>query len=208
MGTFLRVATFVALVLAAQVSSADQIAVGDLIRFQDTTGTLGGGAFLVDNTSNGEGVDFSTFCIQMTQYANFSDVFRVGGITDFADDLGGNDPISTATQWIFSTFRAGLLGEYSANEIQSAIWQLEDEWVGPVGQSDALIALAQSHVTSGWVNDGVGVITLFDMDGNRAQDQLVQVPEPGTFALVGIGWVALAGRKRLSDRRGPLRSFA
>ena len=207
MGTLLRVATFVALVLAARVSSADQIAVGDLIRFQESTGTLGGGAFLVDNTSNGEGVDFLTFCIQITQYINYSDVFRVGGITDFADDLGGNDPMSTATQWIFSTFRAGLLGEYSANEIQSAIWQLEGEWPGPVGQSDALITLAQSAVTSGWVNDGVGVITLFDMNGNQAQDQLVQVPEPGTFALVGIGWVALAGRKRLSDRRGPLPSL-
>ena len=204
MRRFLQAATFVTLVLATRVSSADPIEVGDLLRFQTSTGTLGGGVFLIDNTANGVGFDFTTFCLQITQHVSYSEVFRVGGITDFADDLGGNDPISTATQWIFSSFRAGSLGAYSPDAIQAAIWTLEDEWTTEIGNSAALISLAQSQVAGGWVNDGVGVINLFYTDGRRAQDQLTQtlpqaVPEPGTLALFGIGVVVLAARKRLSD---------
>jgi len=207
MRTCLRVATIVALVFTARVSSADSIAVGDLIRLQGSTGTLGGGAFLIDNTANGVGFDFTTFCLQRTQYINYSEAFEVRGITNFADDLSGNDTLETATQWIFSSFRAGLLGAYNPDEIQAAIWKLEGEWTTTVANSGALITLAQSHVASGWVNDGVGVLNLFYADGRRAQDQLTQtVPEPGTLALVGIGWLVLAGRKRLSDWRGSLRS--
>jgi len=133
MRTLLPCTTFAAVMLVATVSSADPISVGDLIKFQSSTGTIGGGAFLVDNTANGTGVDFTTFCLQMTQHIDYSSLFRVGGITDFADDAGGNDPLSTATAWIFSSFRAGLLTGYSANEIQGAIWTLEDEWTSSAG---------------------------------------------------------------------------
>ena len=201
--------------LVATVSSADPISVGDLIKFQGSTGTLGGGAFLVDNTSNGAGVDFTTFCLQMTQHIDYSSLFRVGAITDFADDAAGNDPLSTATQWIFSSFRAGLLPSYSADEIQGAIWTLEGEWTGSAGNSAGLITLAQSHVASGWVNDGVGVLNLFYTDGRKAQDQLTYnqvaylppppsdpTPEPATLVLMGLGGLMVGARKRLR-RSGP-----
>jgi hypothetical protein len=214
MRTLLRCTTFSAVMLVATVSSADPISVGDLIKFQGSTGGLGGGAFLVDNTSNGAGVDFTTFCLQMTQHIDYSNLFRVGGITNFADDAAGNDPVSTATEWIFSTFRAGLLTGYSPDEIQGAIWTLEDEWTSNAGNSTALITLAENHVAAGWVNDGVGVLNLFYTDGRMAQDQLTftkvaylpppppePTPEPATLALVGLGGLVLGARKRLRRSR-------
>ena len=50
-----------------------------------------------------------------------------------------------------------------------------------IGDPDALIALAESNVNAGWVNDGVRVLNLFTLDGQKAQDQLTlsEVPEPG-----------------------------
>jgi len=215
MCALLRCITFAAVIFVATVSSADPISVGDLIKFQGSTGTLGGGAFLVDNTSNGPGVDFTTFCLQMTQHIDYSSLFRVGGITNFADDVGGNDPLSTATAWIFSSFRAGLLPGYSPDEIQGAIWTLEDEWTRNVGNSAALVTLAQSRVAAGWVNDGVGVLNLFYTDGRMAQDQLTYTkvaalpppppdptPEPGPLLLIGLAGVVVGALKRLR-RSGP-----
>lgn len=213
MRTLLLCITFAAVMLVPTVSSADAIAVGDLIKFQGSTGTLGGGAFFIDNTANGTGIDFMTFCLQMTEHVDYSSLFRVGGITNFADDAAGNDPLSTATEWIFSSYRNGQLTNYGADEIQGAIWTLENEWTSSAGNSAALIALAQNHVAAGWMNDGVGVLNLFYTDGRKAQDQLTYThvanlpppppdptPEPGTLALIGLGGLVLGSSTRL--RRG------
>lgn len=199
-------------VFVTGTAHADPIAVGDLIRFTGSAGTLGGGAFSVDNLSTGPGVDFLTFCLQMTQHIDYSQSFRVGGITNFADDAGGPDPISLETAWIFSSFRSGSLSSYGSNEIQAAIWVLEDEWTTDVGNSAALITLAHNQVNAGWVNNGVGVLNLFYTDGQQAQDQLTlnpptsqlppePVPEPGTLSLMGVAGAALAAARKKFRRR-------
>ena len=179
------------LLLGARQAYADPVAVGDVLHVLGSDGNIWGGAFDVDNTSNGPGVDFKTFCVQMFEDIDYDNLFVVGAISDFADDDGGPDPLSLETAWIFSSYRHGALSAFTSDEIQSAIWMLEGDWTlangiavfgaAIIGDPEALIALAESNVNAGWVNDGVRVINLFTLDGQKAQDQLTlsEVPEPG-----------------------------
>jgi hypothetical protein len=102
------------------------------------------------------------------------------------------------------------LSMFTSDEIQSAMWALEDDWTiaegmslfGPsvIGDPASLIALAEAAVDAGWTNDGVRVLSLFTLDGQKAQDQLTltlsEVPEPGTLLLVGSGAAAVVKRRR------------
>jgi PEP-CTERM motif len=196
------------LLLGARQAYADPVAVGDLLHVLGTDGNIWGGAFDVDNTSNGPDIDFKTFCVQLREDIDYDHLFVVGSITDFADDDGGPDPISLETAWIFSSYRHGALSMFTSDEIQSAIWALEDDWTiaegmslfGPsvIGDPGSLIALAEAAVDAGWTNDGVRVLNLFTLDGQKAQDQLTlsEIPEPGTLLLVGSGAAAVVKRRR------------
>ena len=197
------------LVLGARQAYADPVAVGDVLHVLGSDSNIWGGAFEVDNTSIGPGVDFKTFCVQLFQDIDYDNLFVVGAISDFADDDDGPDPISPETAWIFSSYRHGTLSAYTSNEIQAAIWMLEGDWTladgialfgaAIIGNPDALIALAESNVNAGWVNNSVHVLNLFTLDGQKAQDQLTlsEIPEPGTLLLVGGGVAALIRRRRV-----------
>ena len=183
---------------------------GDWVRFTGSSGTLGGGGFLIDDVTDPAVADFITFCLQVTQYVSYSGQFRVGSITDYADDLAGDDPISGQTAWIMSSFSRGQLAGFSVDDIQWSIWKFEGERNTHWGQSAALMALADAAILSGWSNDGVRVLNMFWANGNRAQDQLVYLPfnqriqedilptpEPSTWLLVGTGAAAVVfGRRR------------
>jgi hypothetical protein len=200
------------LVLAGRQAYADTVAVGDVLHLLGSDGNIWGGAFDVDNTSNGLGVDFKTFCVQLHEDVDYDNLFVVGAISDFSDDDGGPDPLSLETAWIFSSYRHGALSAFTSDEIQAAIWMLEGDWTladgiavfgaAVIGDPEALIALAEANVAAGWVNDGVRVINLFTLDGQKAQDQLTlaEVPEPGTLLLVGGGAAALFRRRRTAPR--------
>jgi hypothetical protein len=188
-------------------SFADSIHVGDTLKFVGSTGTLGGGVFSVDLLGNGPGIDLVTFCIQMTQHADYSNTFVVGGITDHADDLPADDPLSGETAWIYSSFRRGLLGGYSGDEIQAAIWYLEGDWLQNVGNSAGLRSIAEQAILAGWQNDGVKALNLFFQNGARAQDQLAYfpevetqsggaTPEPSSIVLIGSAILAVVRRRR------------
>jgi len=200
------------LLLGGRQAFADPVAVGDVLHVLGSDSNIWGGAFDVDNTSNGPGVDFQTFCVQMFEDIDYDNLFVVGAITDYADDDDGPDPISPETAWIFSSFRHGALSMFTPDEIQTAIWMLEGDWTladgiavfgaAIIGDPNALIHLAETNVAAGWVNDGVRVINLFTLDGQKAQDQLTlsEVPEPGTLLLVGGGVAAFIKRRRRKDQ--------
>jgi hypothetical protein len=201
-----RAVVCAAVLTCAQRVDANSVEVGDWIHFNGSLGSLGGGAFIIDDLTDPTVDDFLTFCVQYSQHINYSSNFRVGGITDYADDVAGNDPISGETAWIMSNYVRGLLSGYSSNDIQWAIWKLEGERSTHWGNSATLIAVAHAAVVDGWSNDGVQVLNLFWSNGQLAQDQLVYlptaaVPEPSTLLLVGGTLTALMVYRRRADSR-------
>jgi hypothetical protein len=222
----------VALIFTGALSTAayaDAIHVGDSIKFADGPGTTGGGEFLVTVSNGGTVLDsFITFCLQRTEYIDYSTTFRIGGINEYAmtdpvanggDSVKGFDYISPHTAYLYTHFRAGTLSGYdynssnrwvSANHLQNAIWWFEQE-ISTSQSSNPFVVLATNAVNSGaWSGIGnVRVINLFFPNGAEAQDQLALidppasavVPEPTTLALLGLGLGVGAWRRFRKGRR-------
>ena len=194
------------LVMTPAGAQAGVVTAGDYVKFGDRPGSPGGEFLLtVYDTPGGPAIDqFITFCLQMTEYMNFTDTFKVGGVTTATDDLPYGDPLDERTAYLYSNFRNGTLANYtlgnatSANLLQTAIWFFEGENVGD--QSGNIFVQAANkavNVDKSWSGLGnVRVLNLFYQDGRRAQDQLTTVPEPSTMVLLGSGVAALCVRRR------------
>jgi hypothetical protein len=197
-----RILALIAVLAAARPASATPVAVGDYLKFVSSDGGFGGGAFQIDNTSNGPGVDFVAFCLQELQHMNFTFLFLVESITDYADDASGPDPIDPETAWIFWSYLQNQLTDFSSTEIQVAIWVIEGEWTSHFGRSASIITLAEAAVDAGWTNPGVRSLNL-TYGTYRAQDQLVFIPapEPASLTLVGGALACAWARRKLRNRR-------
>lgn len=198
-------AALLLLILVPAAAQADSVAVGDYVKFGDRPGSPGGEFQLtVYDTPGGPAIDsFITFCLQMTEYMNYTDTFRVGGVSTATDDQPAGDPLDPRTAYLYTQFRNGSLAEYtvgdatSANLLQNAIWYFEGENVG--NQSGNIFVQAANTAVNNGTWSGLGnvkVLNLFFQDGRRAQDQLTMVPEPSTMVLLGSGVVALCLRRR------------
>jgi hypothetical protein len=189
--------------LAPGIATAAPIVAGDRVVLTDGPGNTGGGEF--NMFVNGSATSFITFCLQRTQFISFGTPFVVGSVTNYADDLPANDLISSQTAWLYTQVRNGLLVGYThtqaaANALQYAIWYFENEISLSNPDSNQFIKAANQAVANGFTGIGnVRVVNLFDLHGNRAQDQLImyggggsggEVPGPASLTLLGLGLAA------------------
>jgi hypothetical protein len=189
-------ATTLAIALFAfggSAAASPVIVSGDLLTFADGPGTTNGGEFIV--TVNGTWT-FNTFCLQRTEYIDFSSAFTVDAVSPYAvwdSPANGGDPnagvtnghdnLSPETAYLYSKFSAGNLTGYnfgagrdaSANDLQNAIWMFEQEI--PMDGSNQFVSLANSVVGGGgW--SGLGNVRVLNLSlrGVGSQDQLFILP--------------------------------
>ncbi len=218
----ISIVAVVALLAGNTTTQAAPILPGDIVRLADGPGTTGGGEFYL--TVNGDPTTtFISFCVQRTEYINFTSPFTVDAVSTYAisdpasngGDALGRDYLSPQTAYLYTMFRAGTLTGYnytpgtfrvaSANSLQNAIWMFEQEL--PMNTSNPFVVLANNAVSTGaWSGLGdVRALNLSYSNGIEAQDQLAiqEVPEGAslTMLLCGLGVVFAGQRFRIPRLR-------
>ena len=142
--------------------------------------------------------------VRLYYAANHSPGFN-GGVA------GGNpDPISVQTQYLYYHFLMGNLTGFnyapsaagsSQKDLQQAIWNLEEEiaWGSITAGAQAFVTLANNYVTAGGTAiNSVQVMNIVDPANHsiQKQSQVIYVPEPGSFLLLGSGLIGLLGYRR------------
>jgi hypothetical protein len=192
------------------VSYADNIKVNDIFYYQDGVGSTNGGEFNVDvNPIAGKFVatDFVTFCVQTSEYLDFTSAFRVANIS-LVSVVAGGSALAHETAWLYAQYRAGSLDDWgtiyayndetSANALQRAIWQFQGQ---SGGAENYLYDLAKLHAIStdpGYSNYyGVRIANMvYASTGKAAQDVLI-TPEPLTLLLLGLGLFGLGITRKI-----------
>lgn len=161
--------------------------------------SVGGGPFNAVTSDHGT---FTTWCIEAGEFINFNTTYYYT-IEDYAiqGGVGGQDPISKATAWLFLNYSgiSGYDNSVSANDaVQQAFWYLEGE-SGGVNNSYAQAAVAAAGTGD---NNGFYAVKVMNLWANadgtgEKQSMLIRVPDGGlTIALLGLGMVGLAAWRR------------
>jgi hypothetical protein len=209
--------TLVAAILMAAPAIADSWNVGDDINYSlsNSVGTPWGSGGLFTITNEDTGAVSKSFCLELDEYISNSDV--IGSISTTAY-LGGRntnegDPISSATDWLYTQFIAGIGGYQEPQALQLAFWFLEDEWtvaeakayagtnatyLGWIATAEGYMATAGTHYSK----YGSQVMNLELRDGTKHQSQLYHapVPVPPAVLLLGSGLIGLLTVRRRKIR--------
>jgi hypothetical protein len=167
-----------------------------------TFGYLGEAGLPADLSNN----SWESFCMEHNEV--FSPGVSYNMDINVAAVQGGAGGPSLAldprTAFLYWNFRMGTLPGYdygagrqaSAGDLQAAIWYIQGNQAG--GANNSFVALADLVVGLGvWTGIGdVRVLNVYDGNGNLAQDQLTIVPTPGAAALMGLGMIGAARRRR------------
>jgi hypothetical protein len=199
-------------------------------------GRNGGGEFLIDHLVSGGENNFKTFCLERDEFIGTPGTYYV--TVDSAALFGGlnsttSDPIDDRTKWLYYWYVKDLLDTvplsggphpgdnvfkyevvYSANELQEAIWHIEQEGVTADGLAANLIAAASANPWNPLLGDVLALnlwSSLIPSENSEHQSQLYYVPpqfgspvpEPMSVAvwgvLVGVGSVVAWRRRRLVE---------
>lgn len=193
-------------------ATADNILVGDVVRFFDREGTTDGGEFGLALLPNSSIEILRTFCMQRDENLDMdARGFTVVSISDTV--MMQNDKLDPRTAYLYTQFRNGTLSNFDytpgsaariadANDLQKAIWHLEQE-SGYGSVSGQALLWVQEAGAAGWNDIGnVRVLNIVWAHGSNigkpAQDVLVlnPVPEPMSMALAGLGLSAVAALRR------------
>jgi len=196
-------------------------------------GTGSGGAFTIKVVSGLTGVGkavgdtFLSFCLESNEYITVPGTGYDANVNSKAVNGGSGgpkpDPISKATAWLYSNFINGTLSaatsgtfqmnDQGGNDLQDAIWWLEEEQTGNynylVTAAETALGLNAGNVqgTDAGGAFGVRVLNLFGGPptdrGPLNQDMLV-VPEPTTYiagGLLGLPFLVSMWRKARAARQ-------
>lgn len=202
--------------LVAGSASALNISPGDKVTLGTYNNNVpivnaGGGEFFI---STDKGVNFITFCLELTEYLTPGTPYTVQTVAPFATkgSVGGQDPISGATAWLYYMFATGKLasdygyvkGNVTKGEdaLQLAFWKLEGEYTGSLidGSTDYSY-FYNLALGNAWAdNDLHGVAVVNPVDGSTdKQSFLILTPEPLTLLLLGLGLIGVAGLRRKEE---------
>jgi hypothetical protein len=205
---------------AALVGGLAVTASANTIVPRDSYGGTSGGEFRITtydgnyatpgaNVRDPAGSLFQTFCVEKDEYISFGNSYQWDLNTQAVNGgVGGPspDPLDPRTAYLFTQFWNGTLSSYNytnaslrpgdADELQEAIWYIEQEITGANGQAATWVTEATNAVAGAWGNTlgNVRVLNLFTTNTPRTehQDLLVVVPTPqaalsGMALLTGLG---------------------